>query len=377
MSEILAKLSAEGVAIWLDDISRERLASGNLADLVQNQHVVGVTSNPTIFQKAITGSDKYDEQVRDLAVRGVDVGEALRMITTYDIRWACDVLRPVYDATDGVDGRVSIEVDPRLAHDTEATVAEARQLWWLVDRPNLFVKIPATVAGLPAISQCLAEGISINVTLIFSLQRYADVIDAFFEGMERARRVGRDLSVIGSVASFFVSRVDTEVDKRLDKIGGDEAKALRGKAAVANAQLAYELYEQKFGTDRWQQLAAAGAKVQRPLWASTSTKDPSLPDTIYVDELVTRDVVNTMPEATIHATADHGHISGDTVHAGYENARQVLAGLERVGVSYDDVVRVLEEEGVEKFANSWTDLVGGIAQELERLAPKDRQTELG
>ncbi|MBO0890632.1 MAG: transaldolase [Acidothermales bacterium] len=369
MSEILAKLSAEGVAIWLDDISRERLASGNLADLVQNQHVVGVTSNPTIFQKAITGSDKYDEQVRDLAVRRVDVGEALRMITTYDVRWACDVLRPVYDATDGVDGRVSIEVDPRLANDTEATIAEARQLWWLVDRPNLFVKIPATVEGLPAISQCLAEGISINVTLIFSLQRYADVIDAFFEGLERARRVGRDLSVIGSVASFFVSRVDTEVDKRLEKIGGDEAQALRGKAAIANARLAYELYEQKCTTDRWQQLARAGAKPQRPLWASTSTKDPSLPDTVYVDELVTRGVVNTMPEATIHATADHGHISGDTVHAGYERAKKVLADLERIGVSYDDVVRVLEEEGVEKFANSWNDLVGGVTQELERLAP--------
>ncbi|MBO0829050.1 MAG: transaldolase, partial [Streptosporangiales bacterium] len=221
------------------------------------------------------------------------------------------------------------------------------------------------------ISQCLAEGISINVTLIFSLQRYADVIDAFFEGMERARKVGRDLSVIGSVASFFVSRVDTEVDKRLDKIGGDEAEALRGKAAVANAQLAYELYEQKFGTERWQQLAAAGAKVQRPLWASTSTKDPSLPDTVYVDELVTRDVVNTMPEATIHATADHGHITGDTVHAGYESARKVLADLERIGVSYDDVVRVLEEEGVEKFASSWSALVGGVGQELERLAPKN------
>ncbi|MQA76967.1 MAG: transaldolase [Streptosporangiales bacterium] len=369
MSEILARLSAEGVAIWLDDVSRERLASGNLAELVQDQHVVGVTSNPTIFQKAITGSDKYDDQTRDLAARRVDVGEALRMITTYDIRWACDVLRPVYDSTAGVDGRVSIEVDPRLAGDTEATIAEARQLWWLVDRPNLFIKIPATVESLPAISQCLAEGISINVTLIFSLDRYGDVIDAFFEGLERARKVGRDLSLIGSVASFFVSRVDTEVDKRLDKIGGDAANALKGKAAIANARLAYELYEQKFGSERWQALGAAGARPQRPLWASTSTKDPSMPDTIYVDELIAPGVVNTMPEATIHATADHGMVTGDSVRAHYDDARSALRALDDIGISYDDVVRVLEEEGVEKFATSWNELIDAVTAELRRLAP--------
>ncbi|MQA03148.1 MAG: transaldolase [Streptosporangiales bacterium] len=367
MSEILARLSAEGVAVWLDDISRERLVSGNLAELVQNKHVVGVTSNPTIFQKAIAGSDKYDDQVRDLAVRRLDVGEALRMITTYDIRWACDVLRPVYDSTQGVDGRVSIEVDPRLARDTEATIAEARQLWWLVDRPNLFIKIPATVEGLPAISQCLAEGISVNVTLIFSLARYAEVIDAFLEGIERARKVGRDVSQIGSVASFFVSRVDTEVDNRLEKIGGD-AVSLKGKAAVANAQLAYELYEQKFASERWQALGAVGARPQRPLWASTSTKDPAMPDTFYVDELIAPGVVNTMPEATIHATADHGNIEGDSVRGSYDAAKKVLEDLKNAGISYDDVVRVLEDEGVEKFETSWNDLIGAVSSELQNDA---------
>jgi transaldolase len=235
----LRRLSEEGVSIWLDDMSRTRLASGTLADLIRDRHVVGVTTNPTIFQKAISESDLYDSQLRDLAVRGVDVEEAIRMVTTLDVRWGCDVLRPVYDATDGVDGRVSIEVDPRLAHETEPTIAEARQLWWLVDRPNLFIKIPATKAGLPAIAQCLAEGISVNVTLIFSLERYGEVMEAFLDGIERARVAGHDLSRLGSVASFFVSRVDTEVDKRLDKIGSAEAKALRGKAAIANARLAY------------------------------------------------------------------------------------------------------------------------------------------
>jgi transaldolase len=250
-------------------MSRERLATDNLSDLVRDRHVVGVTTNPTIFQKAISESDLYDRQLRDLAVRGVTVEEALRMVTTFDVRWACDTLRPVYEASAGVDGRVSIEVDPRLAHETETTVAEARQLWWLVDRPNLFIKIPATKAGLPAISQCLAEGISVNVTLIFSLERYAEVMEAFLDGMERARAAGKDLSRLESVASFFVSRVDTEVDKRLDKLGSADAEGLRGKAAIANARLAFQKYEQVFGTDRWAALAEAGARPQRPLWAST------------------------------------------------------------------------------------------------------------
>jgi transaldolase len=366
--QTLKQLTDAGVAIWLDDLSRERLATGTLATLVRDDHVVGVTTNPTIFQKAIAGSDTYDEQVRDLARRGVDVGEALRAITTYDVRWGCDVLRPAYDASDGVDGRVSIEVDPRIAHETERTIAEARALWWLVDRPNLFIKIPATKAGLPAISQCLAEGISVNVTLIFSLERYGEVIDAFLDGMERARVAGRDLSRLTSVASFFVSRVDSEVDARLDKVGGDEAKAMRGKAAVANTRLAYELYEQKFGTDRWRALEAAGAKPQRPLWASTSTKDPSYDDTMYVLDLVAPGIVNTMPEATLNALADHGEFRGETVRSMYADAHKVLADLAALGIDYDEVVRVLEEEGIEKFEGSWNELIESIESELDRLA---------
>src|SRR3954470_18937414 len=285
-NQTLKQLSDAGVSIWLDDLSRERLVRGTLAELIRDKHVVGVTTNPTIFQKAISGSEIYDEQVRDIARRQVDVGEALRAITTYDDRWGCDVLRPAYDASDGVDGRVSIEVDPRISGETERTIAEARALWWLVDRPNLYIKIPATIPSLPAISQCLAEGISINVTLIFSLERYEAVIEAFFDGLERARAAGHDLSRIGSVASFFVSRVDSEIDKRLDKKGSDEAKGLRGKAAIANARLAYEIVEHRFATHRWKPLAAAGAKPQRPLWASTSTKDPAYDDTMYVMDLV-------------------------------------------------------------------------------------------
>ena len=367
-SETLKQLSDAGVSIWLDDLSRERLVRGTLAELLRDRHVVGVTTNPTIFQKAISGSEVYDEQVRDLARRQVDVGEALRAITTYDVRWGCDVLRPAYDASDGVDGRVSIEVDPRISGETERTIAEARALWWLVDRPNLFIKIPATVPSLPAISQCLAEGISINVTLIFSLERYAAVIDEFFDGLERARATGHDLSRIGSVASFFVSRVDSEVDKRLDKVGSDEAKALRGKAAIANARLAYELYEEKFSSDRWKSLEAAGAKPQRPLWASTSTKDPSYDDTMYVLDLVAPGTVNTMPEPTLEALVDHGSFRGETVRGVYGDAHQVLADLAAVGIDFDDVVQVLEEEAIEKFETSWTELISSIQSELERLA---------
>jgi transaldolase len=367
----LRRLTEEGVAIWLDDMSRGRLATDNLADLIRDKHVVGVTTNPTIFQKAISESELYDRQLRDLAVRGVTVEEALRMITTYDVRWACDVLRPVYEATDGVDGRVSIEVDPRLAHETEPTIAEARQLWWLVDRPNLFIKIPATKAGLPAISQCLAEGISVNVTLIFSLERYAEVMEAFLEGIERARAAGRDLSRLESVASFFVSRVDTEIDKRLDTLGSPEAKALRGKAAIANARLAFQRYEKVIGTDRWAALAEAGARPQRPLWASTGVKDPSYDDTRYVVELVTRGVVNTMPEPTLNAVADHGVIRGDTIRPYYADAAAVMSSLAEVGIDMDDVVQVLEDEGVEKFEASWNELLESTQAELERLAGRD------
>jgi transaldolase len=365
MSDNLKKLSGEGVSIWLDDISRERLKTGNLAALIKDKSVVGVTSNPTIFAKALSKGSAYDEQVRDLAVRGVGVEEASRAITTYDIRWAADVLRPVYDRTDGVDGRVSIEVDPRLAHETEKTVAEAKALWWLVDRPNLFIKIPATLEGLSAITETLAQGISVNVTLIFSLERYGRVIDAFFEGLEKARANGHDLSKIESVASFFVSRVDTEIDKRLEKLGKTD---LAGKAGIANARLAYALFEEKFATDRWSALKDAGARPQRPLWASTGVKNPDYRDTMYVEDLVAPQEVNTMPEATLDATADHAEIRGNTIQSHYDGAREVMAALKEAGVDYDDVVRVLEEEGVEKFEASWNELLDTIRGELEDKA---------
>jgi len=350
--------------VWLDDISRDRLRTGNLQMLIDDLHVVGVTSNPTIFAKSLSSGTAYDDQIADLKTRGVSVGEASRMITTYDIRWACDVFRPVYEATAGLDGRVSLEVDPRLARETAKTIAEARALWWMVDRPNLLIKIPATAEGLPAITQCLSEGISINVTLIFALQRYDEVIDAFMTGLEQAAAAGRDLSKIRSVASFFVSRVDTEVDARLDKLGTPEAAALRGKAAIANARLAYELFEQRIATERWRALRARGAQIQRPLWASTSVKDPSFGDTMYVVDLVVADTVNTMPEGTIRATADHGELIGDTVHGTYDASRQVFAELEALGIGYDDVVLVLETEGVAKFEASWNELLDTIRTKM-------------
>ena len=362
--DVLGQLSEAGVSVWLDDISRDRLRTGNLQALIDDMHVVGVTSNPTIFAKSLSSGTAYDEQIADLKTRGVGVDEAARMITTYDIRWACDVFRPVYESTGGLDGRVSLEVDPRLARETQKTIAEARALWWMVDRPNLLIKIPATVEGLPAITQCISEGISVNVTLIFGLERYGRVIDAYLEGLEKAAAAGHDLSKIRSVASFFVSRVDTEVDQRLDKLGTPEAEALRGKAAVANARLAYELFEQRVATDRWQALAGQGANIQRPLWASTSVKDPSFGDTMYVVDLVAADTVNTMPEGTIKATADHGKLIGDTIHGTYDASRQVFADLEKLGIGYDDVVGVLETEGVQKFEASWNELLDTIRTKM-------------
>ncbi|GGS56963.1 transaldolase 2 [Planobispora rosea] len=366
MSEIIKNLSGHGVSVWLDDISRERLRTGNLETLIREKGVVGVTSNPTIFASALSKGDAYTPQLHDLSIRGVDVEEAVRAITTYDIRWAADVLRPVYDATGGVDGRVSLEVDPRLARETDKTIAEARALWWMVDRPNLMIKIPATVEGLAAITQALAEGISVNVTLIFSLERYRAVMDAWLAGLEQAKAAGLDLSSIESVASFFVSRVDTEIDKRLDKIGSPEAAALKGKAAVANAQLAYAAFEEVMNSPRWQALRDAGARPQRPLWASTGTKDPSYPDTLYVDELVAPGTVNTMPEKTLDAVADHGKITGDTVRGSYERAWNSMAALKEIGIDYDDVVRALEEEGVEKFEASWNELLATVTAELRK-----------
>ncbi|WP_369274635.1 transaldolase [Streptomyces sp. R11] len=360
----LKRLSDEGVSIWLDDLSRKRIESGNLAELIANKNVVGVTTNPSIFQAAIGSGEGYEEQLADLAVRGVTVDEAVRMMTTADVRAAADILRPVYDATGGRDGRVSIEVDPRLAHDTTATVAEARQLAWLVDRSNVMIKIPATKAGLPAITEVIAQGISVNVTLIFSLERYREVMDAYLAGLERAAANRLDLSAIHSVASFFVSRVDSEIDKRLAAIGTDAALALKGRAALANARLAYEAYEEVFGGERWTALGGARANKQRPLWASTGVKDPAYKDTLYVDELVAPGTVNTMPEATLNATADHGEITGDTVRGGYAQARADLAAVEALGISYDEVVTRLEDEGVAKFEVAWQDLLDAVRKSL-------------
>ncbi|MEU2230017.1 MULTISPECIES: transaldolase [Streptomyces] len=371
MTDALKRLSDEGVAIWLDDLSRQRITSGNLAELIDQSHVVGVTTNPSIFQKAISEGHGYDQQLADLAARKVTVDEAIRMITTADVRDAADILRPVFDATDGQDGRVSIEVDPRLAHETAATIAEAKQLAWLVDRPNTLIKIPATKAGLPAITEVIGLGISVNVTLIFSLERYRAVMDAYLAGLEKARERGLDLSKIHSVASFFVSRVDTEIDKRLDGIGTDEAKALKGKAALANARLAYEAYEEVFGGERWAALDKAQANKQRPLWASTGVKDPAYKDTLYVVDLVAPGTVNTMPEATLEATADHGEVTGDTIRGTYEQSRAELAAVEKLGISYDDVVQLLEDEGVDKFEASWNDLLKSTEAELQRLAPSE------
>ncbi|MFI8347105.1 transaldolase [Streptomyces sp. NPDC085596] len=361
----LKRLADEGVSVWLDDLSRKRITSGSLAALVTDGGVVGVTTNPSIFQAAIGSGEGYEEQLTDLAVRGVTVDEAVRMMTTADVRDAADVLREVYDATNGRDGRVSIEVDPRLAHDTVATVAEAKQLFWLVDRPNVMIKIPATEAGLPAITEVIGLGISVNVTLIFSLERYRAVMDAYLAGLEKAKERGLDLSQIHSVASFFVSRVDSEIDKRLTALGTDEALGLKGRAALANARLAYEAYEDVFASARWQALATAGANKQRPLWASTGVKDPAYKDTLYVDELVAPGTVNTMPEGTLKATADHGDITGDTVTGRYEQARADLAAVERLGISYDEVVQQLEDEAVAKFEAAWLELLDAVTESLK------------
>ncbi len=362
----LQDLAAHGVSVWLDDLSRERIESGNLQELIDERGVVGVTTNPSIFQAALAEGDAYDAQVDELARAATPVDEAVFALTTTDVRDACELMKPVFERTDGEDGRVSIEVDPRVAHDTAKTVAEAKALAAAVDQPNVFIKIPATVDGLSAISQVLAEGISVNVTLIFSLDRYRAVMNAFLTGLEQAREHGKDLSTIRSVASFFVSRVDSEVDKRLDAIDSDEARSVRGKAGIANARLAYQAYEEVFSTPRWASLESAGAHPQRPLWASTGVKDPDYPDTMYVTELVAPGTVNTMPEKTLDATADHGEITGDTVTGAYAEAAEVLDTLERLGISYSEVVDLLEREGVEKFEKSWEELLQGVAHELDK-----------
>ncbi|ONI91904.1 transaldolase [Actinosynnema sp. ALI-1.44] len=364
MHDPLGELSAAGVSIWLDDLSRELLASGQLAELIAERHVVGVTTNPTIFAAAMANGDRYTEQLSLLFGAGTDVDDAVVAITTADVRAACQALRDVYDATGGVDGRVSIEVDPRLAQDTAATVDQARVLWEDVDHPNLFIKIPATRAGLTAITTVIGQGISVNVTLIFALDRYREVVDAYLTGLEHAAAAGLDLSAVHSVASFFVSRVDTEIDARLTAIGTPDALAARGKAALANARLAYQMYEEVIAGPRWARLAAAGAHAQRPLWASTGVKDPVYLDTMYVSELVTPGAVNTMPGATLAAFADHGRVTADTVRGSYPAARAHLDTLERLGIDYLDVTDTLEREGLAKFVTSWNELSRTVRREL-------------
>lgn len=362
----LAELSAAGVSVWLDDLSRDRLRSGNLQELIDTRSIVGVTTNPSIFQAALSKGTAYDAQVAELAARGADVDAVIRTATTDDVREACDVLRPQWNDSNGVDGRVSIEVDPRLAHDTDNTILQAIELWKIVDRPNLLIKIPATLAGLPAITAVIAEGISVNVTLIFSVERHRAVMDAYLAGLEAARVAGHDLNSIHSVASFFVSRVDTEIDARLEKIGTKDALKLRGQAGVANARLAYAAYEEVFGSGgRWTPLAESGAWVQRPLWASTGVKNPEYSDTLYVTELVAPDTVNTMPEKTLEAVADHGKIRGNTISGTAAESQEVFDRLEAVGVDLADVFRHLEEDGVQKFEKSWEELLDATRAQLD------------
>jgi len=367
-NENLAKLSETGVAVWLDDLSRDLIHGGDLQELVDGSSVVGVTTNPSIFAAAISGSKSYDDQLHAMAVRQVSVEEALRTITAADVRDACDLLAPVAQRT-GRDGRVSLEVAPGLAHDTDATAAEAAHLWWLVDRPNLFIKIPATVEGLPAISSTIAAGISVNVTLIFSIDRYKAVMDAYLSGLEQrlAENGNASLEGIESVASFFVSRVDTEIDKRLDAAGASsdaDVSSLKGKAGVANAQLAYQAYEEVFSSDRWKALEAKGASKQRALWASTGVKNPDYSDTLYLSELTAPDTVNTMPGKTMQAFADHGQV-GTPVQSSYAEAEKVMAAVAEAGIDLDDVFRVLEDEAVQKFVDAWDELTASVKEQLE------------
>lgn len=364
MSESTQKLSDAGVSIWLDDLSRERLTSGNLAELIKTHNVVGVTTNPTIFASALSKGAAYAEQMRELAAAGASVEEAVFAATCDDVRNACDVFAPVYKASNGFDGRVSIEVDPRLARDAEGTAKMARELYERVGRENVMIKIPATQEGLRPIAETLAAGISVNVTLIFSLTRYREVINAYMLGLEQALENGKDLSTIHSVASFFVSRVDTEIDARLEAAGGD-AVQLKGKAGLANARLAYEVFEEMFSSERWARLQAHGANVQRPLWASTGVKDPSLPDTLYVTGLVAPNTVNTMPEATLNAVADHGEVTGNTIVPNYSESNEVLDAISAY-ISYPEVVEKLEVEGLSKFDVSWEELLQTVREALEQ-----------
>lgn len=363
------ELSELGVSIWLDDMSRERLNSGSLAKLIDSHHVVGVTTNPTIFEAAVNSGDAYEQALSELASRGADVDQAVFEITTSDVRDACDLFAGVYSATDGVDGRVSIEVDPRLARNTEATIEEAKQLYKAVDRENVMIKIPATVEGIEAIAAVLAEGISVNVTLVFSLERYRAVINAFMLGLEKAHADGLDISKIHSVASFFVSRVDTEVDHRLElaaEEGRPSTEKLKSRAAIANARLAHQIAAESFSSERWLLLAERGGQPQRLLLASTGTKDPNLSDTLYVTELAAAGVVNTMPEKTLNSLAEQGEVEGDTMTDTYVDSNRVLDGVAAAGIDYRDVVETLEREGLEKFDKSWQGLLSTIDEGLKR-----------
>ena len=363
MNAKTSALSGAGVSIWLDDLSRSSLKTGKLAKLIADVDVVGVTTNPTIFAGALTDGESYAAQVAELAAKNISADEAVFEITTDDVADACDLFRPIYNRTQGVDGRVSIEVSPTLAHDAPGTIAEAKRLWAKVNRPNALIKIPATLAGLDAITDVIGAGISVNVTLIFSLERYGAVIDAYLAGLEKASAAGHDLEDIHSVASFFVSRVDTEVDKRLDALGADAS--LKSQAGLANARLAYELFENAFDSERAAKLLALGANAQRPLWASTGVKDPALPDTLYVTELVAAGVVNTMPEKTLLATADHGVVVGNTITTNYDEARLLFAQLAAAGIDFEDVTTTLETEGVDKFIVSWGELLDTVTTALE------------
>jgi transaldolase len=365
MSERLKALSDAGVSIWLDDLSRERIETGNLEQLIETTYVVGVTTNPTIFAAAIANGERYDQQVAQLVDKGEPVERVVFELTTEDVRNACDIMKPVAERTKA-DGRVSIEVEPDLANDTEGTIASARALWSAVDRPNVLIKIPATKEGLPAITAAIADGISVNVTLIFGTDRYREVMDAYLSGLEQARDAGVDLTRIQSVASFFVSRVDTEVDKRLEAIGSENALALRGKAAVANARLAYGAFQEVIASDRWKVLTDAGANPQRPLWASTGVKNPDYPDTMYVTDLVVAGTVNTMPEKTLEAFADHGEVHGDQVTGRVAEAQAVFDQLASVGIDFEDVLVALEHEGVDKFKKSWDELVETVKGQMEK-----------
>lgn len=359
----LIELGRLGQSPWYDYITRELIASGKLARLIANDGLRGMTSNPTIFEKAISGSEDYDDDIRRLA-EGRTPQEIFEAIAVDDVRTACDAFRPLYDATEGADGLVSLEVNPELAHDTAGTIAEAKQLWEAVDRPNAMIKIPGTKAGLPAIEESLAQGISINITLLFSVERYGEVIEAFLRGLERRKVAGQEINRLNSVASFFVSRVDGRVDAELDK--RPDSKGLRGTIAIANAAMAYAMFEQSRATPRWTMLAAAGARPQRPLWASTSTKDPKYPDVYYVEALVAPDTVNTLPPDTLDAYRDHGK-PAVRIHDAISAAPARLRALAESGVDLADVTRFLEEDGVAKFAASYRQLLAGIEAKASAL----------